>query len=82
MRIAIVQCMDGHIDCCSEGQQESGHDDALSQVLTWCLEAGHIPAQCFWLHVDLPPVPKPGEMIAKAEAGEFPKSFIVDMDAA
>ena len=82
MRIAIVQGTNSFADCCAEGAQSEGCEDAMSQVLVWCMEAGEIPLRCSWVTVELPPIPTPDELSALAEAGQFPKSFVDDLNAA
>lgn len=82
MKIAIVQALDGHLTCVGPDDfKETDHRDAMSAALSWHLEAGHLPAATYWAEVDLPPLPTIPELRAKAEAGEFPKSFIEEMDS-
>jgi hypothetical protein len=52
----------------------------MDAALSWHIEAGHMPAECLWIEVELPPVPKIGTLRALAERGGFPRSFIDELD--
>lgn len=81
-RIAIVQSLDGYLTVVGPDDfKEAEHADAMSAALSWHLEAGHLPAASYWTDVELPALPTIPELRAKAEAGEFPKSWIEEMDA-
>lgn len=86
MKIAIVQGIDGDVTCCGPddfmgADGKPAFEDEMSAAICWHMEAGHIPAARYWVEVDLPEPPTIQELRAKAEAGEFPKSFIEEMDA-
>lgn len=81
-RIAVVQSLDGHLTCVGPNDfKKPEHNDAMDAALSWHLEAGHLPAATYWASVELPPIPTVPELRAKAEAWQFPKSFIEDMDS-
>jgi hypothetical protein len=82
MKIAVVRGLDGHTTCVGpDDYKPDEHESAMDAALGWHLEAGHLPAVCHWVEVDLPPIPDIGTLRAKADAYEFPKSFIEEMDA-
>lgn len=78
IRIAIVRSLDGHTTVC--GPHDGEVEDKMDQAMSWHLEAGHLPAQLLWAVVDLPAIPTIPELRAAADAGQFPRSLIEDMD--
>lgn len=81
-RIAIVQSLDGYLTVVGPDDfQDKDHADAMSAALSWHMEAGHLPAASYWVDVELPTLPTIPELKAKAEAHEFPKSFIDEIDS-
>lgn len=81
VRVAVVQALDGHLTCVGPDDfKPDEHKDAMSAALCWHLEAGHLAAATYWVTAALPPVPTIPELRAKADRGEFPKSFIEDVD--
>lgn len=82
MKIAIVQAMCGHLTCVGPNDfKASEHSTAMDAAISWHLEAGYLPVACYWAEVELPPVPSIPELRASAEQGQFPKSFLDDMEA-
>ena len=82
MRIAVVRSLDGHTTLCGPDDHSADYDNPMSAALSWHIEAGHLPAECLWIEVELPPIPDVRTIRARAELGEFPKSFVAEMDAA
>lgn len=81
IRIAVVQSLDGILTCCGPNEFKSGgHDDAMGAAISWHIEAGHLPAATYWVEAELPPIPTIPELRARAVAGEFPRSFVAEMD--
>lgn len=77
LRIAIVRAVDGHTTVCGPHDfKEPYYSNPMDAALSWHIVSGHMPAECLWVEVDLPPLPSLTVLRAKAEVGEFPKSFI------
>ncbi len=81
MRIALVRSLDGYTTVCGPDDHGADHPSPMNAAITWHLESGHIPSECLWVEVELPPIPDFPSIRAKAEAGHFPKSFMAEMDA-
>lgn len=80
VRIAVVQSPDGHLTCCGPGDNIDSLKDEMDAAMSWHLEAGHLPVARYWVIAEIPAPPTIPELRAKAEAGEFPKSFVEEMD--
>jgi hypothetical protein len=82
VRIAVVQSLDGNLTCCGPNDFKGGdYNDQMNAAIGWSIEAGYLPAAHYWVTVELPPIPTIPELRAQAERGEFPKSFIEEMDS-
>lgn len=83
MKIALVRSLDGHTTLCGPDAYADYSDDyegPMDAALSWHLEAGHLPAECLWIEVELPPIPDLATIKAAVERGEFSRSFVEEMD--
>lgn len=81
MKIAVVRSLDGHTTLCGPDDHSDDHAGPMDAALCWHIESGHLPAECLWVEVELPPIPDLATVRGMAERGEFPKSFVEEMDA-
>jgi hypothetical protein len=81
LRIAVVRSLDGHTTICGPNDHSDGYSSPMDAALSWHIEAGHMPAECLWAEIDLPPVPDVATLRGLAQRGEFPKNWVDELDA-
>lgn len=55
IRIAVVQSLDGVISVCGPNDYSAKeHGDAMNAAYCWLTEQGEIPADRFWVTINLP----------------------------
>jgi len=80
-KIAVVQAMNGHLTCVGPNDyKESEFSSAMDAAISWHIEAGWLPAACYWIHAKVPPAPSIPELRAQVGNGSFPKQFLEDME--